>query len=89
MHNMAKVPISPERIHSTTLTGQPKSDIFKDLQQQHSGASCHFVEDKLGTLEKVSTLGPWLSLTPCLQPDIFPADCFASVGPCTLYRVVI
>ncbi|BDA48771.1 hypothetical protein COCOBI_12-4530 [Coccomyxa sp. Obi] len=53
MHNMAKVPIPPERIHSTTLTGQPKSDILKDLQQQHPGASCHFVEDKLGTLEKV------------------------------------
>lgn len=57
MHNMAKVPIPPERIHSTTLTGQPKSDILKDLQQQHPGALCHFVEDKLATLEKVSS-GP-------------------------------
>ena len=53
MHNMAKVPISPDHIFSTTVSGQPKSDILKDLQQQHPGASCHFVEDKLGTLEKV------------------------------------
>jgi len=53
MHNMAKIPIRSEHIFSTTVSGQPKSDILKELQQQHPGASCHFVEDKLGTLEKV------------------------------------
>ncbi|EIE27437.1 hypothetical protein COCSUDRAFT_26736 [Coccomyxa subellipsoidea C-169] len=53
MHNMAKVPISPDHIFSTTVSGQPKSDILKDLQQQHPGTSYHFVEDKLSTLEKV------------------------------------
>jgi hypothetical protein len=64
MHNMAKVPISPDHIFSTTVSGQPKSDILKDLQQQHPGASCHFVEDKLSTLEKVrlTTGSPLLPL---------------------------
>lgn len=53
MHNMAKVPIPPQHIFSTTVSGQPKSDILVDLQKQHPGVSHHFVEDKLGTLEKV------------------------------------
>ena len=53
MHNMAKVPIPSEDIFSTTVSGQPKSEILVELQRQHPGLTYHFVEDKLGTLEKV------------------------------------
>ena len=53
MHNMAKVPIDPQDIFSTTVSGQPKSEILIDLQRQHPNLTYHFVEDKLGTLEKV------------------------------------
>jgi hypothetical protein len=56
MHNMAKVALPSDRIFSTTVSGQPKSDILKDLQQQHPWGSWHFVEDKLSTLEKVLRL---------------------------------
>ena len=52
MHNMARVPIASEDIFSTTVSGQPKSEILVDLQRQHPGLTYHFVEDKLGTLEK-------------------------------------
>lgn len=55
MHNMAKVPIPSEDIFSTTVSGQPKSEILVDLQSQHPGLTYHFVEDKLGTLEKASS----------------------------------
>ena len=54
MHNMAKVPVPSEDIFSTTVSGQPKSEILVDLQRQHRGLTYHFVEDKLGTLEKAS-----------------------------------
>ena len=54
MHNMAKVPMPSEDIFSTTVSGQPKSEILVDLQRQHPGLTYHFVEDKLGTLEKAS-----------------------------------
>lgn len=53
MHKMAKVPIDPRDIFSTTVSGQPKSEILIDLQRQHPNMTHHFVEDKLGTLEKV------------------------------------
>ena len=61
MHNMAKVPIPSEDIFSTTVSGQPKSEILVDLQSQHPGLTYHFVEDKLGTLEKAipSSNSPW------------------------------
>ena len=55
MRNMAKVPIASEDIFSTTVSGQPKSEILVDLQRQHPDMEYHFVEDKLGTLEKVRT----------------------------------
>ena len=55
MHNMAKVPIPLEDIFSTTVSGQPKSEILVKLQRQHPGLTYHFVEDKLGTLEKASS----------------------------------
>ena len=53
MHNMARVPIPSDDIFSTTVSGQPNSDILVQLQASHPGAACHFVEDKLSTLEKV------------------------------------
>ena len=53
MHNMAMVPIASQDIFSTTVSGQPKSEILVDLQRQHPNMKYHFVEDKLGTLEKV------------------------------------
>ncbi len=53
MHNMAKVPIASQDIFSTTVSGQPKSEILVDLQRLHPDMTYHFVEDKLGTLEKV------------------------------------
>ena len=57
MHNMARVAIPSEDIFSTTVSGQPKSDILIQLQARHPGAACHFVEDKLSTLEKVPVSG--------------------------------
>lgn len=54
MHNMAGVPVASEDIFSTTVSGQPKSEILIDLQQEHPGMKYHFVEDKLSTLEKVT-----------------------------------
>ena len=61
LRGMAKVPVPNEDIHSTTLSGQPKSDILLQLAERHPGAACHFVEDKLSTLEKAR---PW---TPSLR----------------------
>ncbi len=80
MHNMAKVPISPDHIFSTTVSGQPKSDILKDLQQQHPGTSYHFVEDKLSTLEKVPA--PVLLATYTIfsrATSLLPASCIRLV----------
>lgn len=50
---MAKVPLASDRIWSTTVTGKPKSDMLRKLQAKHPHKVYHFVEDKLGTLEKV------------------------------------
>ena len=49
----AKIDFSAERIFSTAETGQPKSEVLKQLEQRHPGTSYHFVEDKMGTLDKV------------------------------------
>ena len=53
MKDKAKIDFSAERIFSTAETGQPKSEVLKHLEQQHPGTSYHFVEDKMGTLDKV------------------------------------
>ena len=53
LHNAANLPLPPERIFSTAETGQPKSEVLLQLHARHPGAECHFVEDKLSTLEKV------------------------------------
>ena len=54
LNDMAGVPFASERIFSTAETGQPKSGVLAMLQERHPGVQCHFVEDKLGTLDKVS-----------------------------------
>lgn len=53
MKDKAKLDFSADRIFSTAETGQPKSDILKQLEHKHPNTSYHFVEDKLGTLDKV------------------------------------
>lgn len=54
LNNMAKVPFPEDRIFSTAETGQPKTGVLGMLQERHPGTEYHFVEDKLGTLDKVS-----------------------------------
>ena len=62
MKDKAKVDFSADRIFSTAETGQPKSEVLKQqVELKHPGTSCHFVEDKLGTLDKVHC-----ALLPCL-----------------------
>ena len=51
---MASIQFPPERIHSTTLTGEPKASVLAQLAEEHPGAEAYvFVEDKYSTLEKV------------------------------------
>lgn len=50
------MPFAQDRIYSTAETGQPKSGVLHMLQERHPGTEYHFVEDKLGTLDKVSLL---------------------------------
>lgn len=56
MRDMAGVAFPPERIFSQTVSGRPKGEVLADLQKQHPGVPCLFVEDKLSTLEKVGSL---------------------------------
>lgn len=53
MRDKAHISSLSDRIFSTAETGHPKSDVLVDLEKEHPGAEYHFVEDKLGTLEKV------------------------------------
>lgn len=51
---MAGVNLPAERIHSTTVSGEPKSEVLARLVEQHPDAQGYlFVEDKYSTLEKV------------------------------------
>ena len=54
LRDKAHISSLSDRIFSTAETGHPKSDVLVDLEKQHPGTEYHFVEDKLGTLEKVS-----------------------------------
>jgi hypothetical protein len=59
---MAGIDLPPERIHSTTVSGEPKSRVLARLAEQHPGAASYvFVEDKFSTLEKVGEggVGSW------------------------------
>lgn len=51
---MAEVPVPSERIFSQAESGRPKTEVLDMLQERHLGTQYHFIEDKLGTLEKVS-----------------------------------
>ena len=94
MKDKAKVDFSADRIFSTAETGQPKSEVLKQLEQKHPGTSYHFVEDKLGTLDKVgsnvSTLVPSCSfkLEHHVDIPVPPSPCITDckkVGACTKY----
>ncbi len=76
MKDKAKVDFSADRIFSTAETGQPKSEVLKQLEQKHPGTTYHFVEDKLGTLDKVSST-VYAVIPPCsfnLKPDVPPSS---------------
>jgi hypothetical protein len=52
---MAGVDFPADRIHSTTISGEPKAQVLKQLALQHTDVGAKlFVEDKFGTLNKVS-----------------------------------
>lgn len=62
MKQMAGIDFPIERIFSQTVSGQPKSDVLKMLQERHADCKYHFVEDKKSTLdkvEKISDLDHW------------------------------
>jgi hypothetical protein len=51
---MAGIDFPADRIHSTTVSGEPKAMVLARLAARHPGARGHvFVEDKFSTLEKV------------------------------------
>lgn len=54
LRDMAGVTFPSDRIHSTTLTGEPKAGVLARLAAGHPNAAGYvFVEDKYSTLEKV------------------------------------
>lgn len=55
LREMAGVQLPMERIFSQTVSGQPKAEVLAMLQERHDDAAgMHFVEDKMGTLDKVA-----------------------------------
>lgn len=51
---MAKIEFPNGRIFSQTISGTPKTEVLKLLQEKHPNASSmHFIEDKVSTLNKV------------------------------------
>lgn len=53
LRDMAEVPLPADRIFSQAESGRPKSEVLQMLEQRHPGTDYHFIEDKMGTLEKV------------------------------------
>jgi hypothetical protein len=53
LRDKARLDFASDRIYSTTVSGQPKSQVLQQLEQKHPSTQYHFVEDKYGTLEKV------------------------------------
>ena len=51
---MAEVPFPADRIFSQAESGRPKTEVLRMLQKRHPETMYHFIEDKFGTLEKVS-----------------------------------
>lgn len=56
LRDMAKIPLPADRIFSQAESGRPKTEVLVMLESRHPGTEYHFVEDKFGTLEKVSLL---------------------------------
>jgi hypothetical protein len=55
---MAGIDFPADRIHSTTVSGEPKAAVLARLAGGHPGARGRiFVEDKFSTLEKVGRGG--------------------------------
>lgn len=56
LNKVASIDFPEEKIHSTTVSATPKTEVLRVLQQQHKpDASSHMiVEDKLSTLHKVN-----------------------------------
>lgn len=64
LRDMAGIDFPADRIHSTTVSGEPKARVLARLAAAHPGAAGRvFVEDKFSTLEKViaapETAGQW------------------------------
>ena len=73
LREIGKIPFEEDRVFSQTVSGQPKSEVLRMLEERHGGGggeggegdesvSFHFVEDKLSTLEKVAadeTMSRW------------------------------
>ena len=60
---MAQVPFPDDHIFSQTVSGAPKSEVLLQLEAAHPGAAgYHFIEDKMGTLEKASARSPSICL---------------------------
>ena len=54
LEQKAGIDFAPSRIFSQAESGAPKSEVLAALAAAHPGAGAyHFVEDKMGTLEKV------------------------------------
>ena len=64
LKDMAQVPFQADRIFSQAESGRPKTEVLALLQQRHpSAAGLHFVEDKLGTLNKVGpSVTGWMAV---------------------------
>ncbi|WIA23028.1 hypothetical protein OEZ86_009943 [Tetradesmus obliquus] len=55
LRDMAGISFPSDRIHSTTVSGEPKASVLGRLAAQHADAAGYiFVEDKHSTLEKVT-----------------------------------
>lgn len=56
LEKMAGIDFPMDRIYSQTVSGNPKSEVLEMLAARHPDLECHFVEDKLSTLQKVMQL---------------------------------
>jgi hypothetical protein len=58
LKEIGKIPFEEDRVFSQTVSGQPKGEVLRMLEERHDSGdgsvSFHFVEDKLSTLEKVA-----------------------------------
>jgi hypothetical protein len=56
LEQMAAIDFPMDRIYSQTESGNPKSEVLEMLRGKHPDCVCHFVEDKLATMQKVMKL---------------------------------